>query len=100
MNPCVSVSNLKAVFDNTQSNGSGNVYAWVGSLLWYRALAIDGVARASQLQLFQPFVTLAGAWLMLGEQIDLVTVAFSLFILFTIVLSRHTSARRVVVRAD
>jgi drug/metabolite transporter (DMT)-like permease len=106
-----SVSSLKALFDNAQSNGSGDVFAWAGSLLylglisqyggfllWYRALAIDGVARASQLQLFQPFVTLAGAWLMLGEQIELVTVVFALLILFTIVLSRHTSARRVVVR--
>ena len=107
------VSNLKVLFENAHSNGSGNVYAWVGSLLylglisqfggfllWYRALAIDGVARASQLQLFQPFVTLASAWLMLGEQIDLVTVVFALLIVFTVVLSRHTSARRVVVSAD
>lgn len=108
-----STSNLIALLNNLQTHGVGSAYAWLGALLylglisqyagfllWYKALALDGVARASQLQLFQPFVTLAGAWLILDEQIDFVTVVFALLILLTIVLSRHASTRRIVVIAD
>ena len=106
---------LPAMVVTDQSTGGVDLanYAWLGSLLylglisqyvgfllWYRALALDGVARASQLQLFQPFVTLAGAWLLLNEQIDLVTGVFALLILITIVLSRQTSMRRPAVVAD
>jgi len=40
----------------------GLISQYGGFLLWYRALALDGVARASQIQLLQPFLTLIGAW--------------------------------------
>jgi drug/metabolite transporter (DMT)-like permease len=39
--------------------------AFVG---WYRALALGGTARTSQLQLLQPFVTIAAGAVMLGER--------------------------------
>lgn len=38
---------------------------------WYRGLAIGGVARVSQLQLLQPFLTLGFAALFLGERFGL-----------------------------
>ena len=68
----------------------GLVSQYGGFLLWYRALALDGVARASQIQLLQPFLTLIGAWLLLDETIDIVTIVFAILILLTIVLSRQT----------
>ncbi len=68
----------------------GLISQYGGFLLWYRALALDGVARASQIQLAQPFITLAAAWFLLGETIDLFTVVFAVLILMTIIVSRHT----------
>lgn len=68
----------------------GLVSQYGGFLLWYRALALDGVARASQIQLLQPFLTLIGAWVLLGETIDIVTIVFAILILLTIVISRQT----------
>ena len=67
----------------------GLISQYGGFLLWYRALALDGVARASQIQLSQPFLTLIGAWLLLDETIDAVTIVFAVLILLTIVISRQ-----------
>jgi len=72
----------------------GLVSQYGGFLLWYRALALDGVARTSQIQLVQPFFTLAGAALLLGERIDGRTIAFALAILATVLLSRRTKVHR------
>ena len=48
-----------------------------GFFIWYRALAIGGVARVSQIQLIQPFVTImVSAWA-LSEAIDLQTIFFA-----------------------
>jgi len=42
----------------------------VHRLFWYAGLAKGGVARVGQIQLLQPFLTLAGGALMLGEPLD------------------------------
>ena len=68
----------------------GLVSQYGGFLLWYRALAIDGVARTSQLQLLQPFITIVAAAIMLGERISVLTVVFALLILATVLLSRRS----------
>jgi len=67
----------------------GLVSQFGGFLLWYRALALDGVARTSQLQLLQPFFTLMGAAVLLGEVVDGRTALFALLILLTVSLSRR-----------
>ncbi len=43
---------------------------------WYRGLALGGIARVSQTQLLQPFITLLASVLFLGEVIDRQTVIF------------------------
>jgi drug/metabolite transporter (DMT)-like permease len=50
---------------------------FIGFFFWYRGLALGGVARVSQVQLFQPFLGLALAALVLGESIspDIAVVA-------------------------
>ncbi len=49
----------------------------VGFLFWYRGLALGGIAAVGQLQLLQPFMSLALAALLLGETVgrDVVLVA-------------------------
>ncbi|WP_424185814.1 DMT family transporter [Actinokineospora sp. G85] len=41
-----------------------------GFVLWYRGMGLIGVAKASQLQLAQPLLTLVWAVLLLGERLD------------------------------
>ena len=40
---------------------------YIGFFFWYGGMARGGIARVGQVQLVQPFITLAGAWLILGE---------------------------------
>jgi drug/metabolite transporter (DMT)-like permease len=44
--------------------------------VWYKGLALGGIARVSQVQLLQPFVTLLASALFLGEVIDIETYVF------------------------
>ena len=37
---------------------------------WYQGLSLGGIARIGQLQLLQPFLTIAAAWLLLSEQVS------------------------------
>lgn len=71
----------------------GLISQYGGFLLWYKALALDGVARASQLQLLQPFMTLGAAAILLGESIDALTVLFATLILASVALSRRLPPR-------
>lgn len=48
----------------------GTISTFVGFFAWYRGLAEAGVARASQLQLAQPLLTIAWSIPLLGESID------------------------------
>ncbi|MFG3555679.1 EamA family transporter [Micromonospora sp. NPDC047557] len=41
-----------------------------GFVVWYRGMGLIGVARASQLQLAQPLLTLVWAVLLLGEHLS------------------------------
>jgi drug/metabolite transporter (DMT)-like permease len=61
---------------------------WLGFFAWYRALAIGGTVRVSQVQLLQPFLSLLFCAPVLGERIDAMTVGFSLAIIVTVAWSR------------
>jgi drug/metabolite transporter (DMT)-like permease len=51
------------------------VSMFLGFFAWYSGLARAGVARASQVQLGQPLLTLLWSWLLLGEHAGASTVA-------------------------
>lgn len=72
----------------------GLISQYGGFLLWYRALVLDGIARAGQLQLLQPFFTLIASYFLLGESIDLLTIGFAILILFSVILSRQAPMRQ------
>jgi len=63
-------------------------------LLWYRGLAIGGIARVSQTQLLQPFFTLGASALLLNERIDLTTIAFAVAVVLSVAVSRRMPVRR------
>ena len=66
---------------------------WLGFFAWYRALAIGGTVRVSQIQLLQPFLSLLFCVPVLGERIDAMTVGFSLAIIGTVAWSRRQAVR-------
>ncbi len=61
---------------------------WLGFFAWYRALAIGGTVRVSQVQLIQPFVSMLFAVPLLGESLDAVTVGFSLAVIATVFIGK------------
>ncbi len=67
---------------------------WLGFFAWYRALALGGVARISQLQLLMPFVTIVAAALLLGEPLRGTTILTALAVCTTVVLGRRAEIVR------
>ncbi|MER6816521.1 DMT family transporter [Spirillospora sp. NPDC000708] len=68
--------------------------AYLGFFAWYEGLARAGIARASQVQLAQPVMTLGWSWLLLGESIDAVTVLGAAGVLVCVALTQRTRVRR------
>jgi drug/metabolite transporter (DMT)-like permease len=62
---------------------------WLGFFAWYRALALGGTVRVSQVQLVQPFLALLAAVPLLGEPLDATTVAFTLAVVATVFLGKR-----------
>jgi drug/metabolite transporter (DMT)-like permease len=62
---------------------------WLGFFVWYGGLAMGGIVRVSQVQLIQPFLALLFGVPVLGEQLDPVTVAFSLAVIAVVFVSRR-----------
>ena len=65
------------------------VSMWIGFFAWYRALALGGTVRVSQVQLVQPFLSLLFAVPLLGEPLDAVTVVFALAVVATVFVGRR-----------
>ena len=67
-----------------------NLFAF---FFWYKGLAIGGVARVGQMQLFQPFFTFFFAVLFLKEPFSWKTTFFAFFIVFIVFLSKKTKIK-------
>ena len=61
---------------------------WAGFFAWFRGLAMGGALRVSQLQLFQPFISMAAAVPLLDESIDGLTLGFGLAVVATVFAGR------------
>jgi drug/metabolite transporter (DMT)-like permease len=72
----------------------GLVSMWLGFFAWYRALAIGGVMRISQLQLVQPFLSLLLAVPLLGERLQVTTLAFALAVVAVVFIGRKMPVQR------
>lgn len=68
---------------------------WIGFFAWNAGLAMGGIARVSQIQLLQPFVTFALASWFNGETITLQIVLFAAAVLVTVAISARTRAKPV-----
>ncbi|WP_405391873.1 DMT family transporter [Streptomyces sp. NBC_01102] len=62
---------------------------FLGLYVWYRGMAEIGVARASQLQLAQPLLTLVWSFLALGEQVSAAAPAAAVAVLVCIAVTQR-----------
>ncbi len=62
---------------------------WIGFFAWYRALAIGGTMRVSQVQVMQPFLSMLVAVPLLGERLDAMTMVFALAVIAVVWLGKR-----------
>lgn len=67
---------------------------FIGFFFWYKGLALGGIARVGQVQLLQPFLTLIGASLILGESLDADNIVCAFAVLAVVAVGRRMSVRR------
>jgi len=67
---------------------------FIGFFFWYKGLALGGIARVGQVQLLQPFLTLVGAALILGEALDARNFLFAAAVLAVVAIGRRMSVKR------
>ncbi len=68
----------------------GIVSMFFASVLWYRGLAIGGIARVGQINLLLPLAALGWAALFLGEQITTTAVACAVIVLAAMIICLKT----------
>jgi drug/metabolite transporter (DMT)-like permease len=91
---------------------AGSTGAWVGFaylgvvsqfaafVAWYKGMALSGVARTSQLQLLQPFLTVIAAAFLLGEPFTAETLVASVAVAGAVALARRAPVQRVKVHEN
>ena len=62
---------------------------YVGFFAWYKGLALGGIASVGQVQLLQPFMTIAFSAAVLGERIDASTFVAAALVVATIAIGRR-----------
>lgn len=70
----------------------GLMSQWIGFFFWYRGLLMGGIAKVSQVQLVQLFLTLGFSALLLGESIEPMMLLVAIATVSLIFLGRRTKA--------
>jgi drug/metabolite transporter (DMT)-like permease len=103
---CLPVSLPLAVMERSAFVVAAAPKAWLGLLylamvsqlggffVWNRALAVGGIARVSQTQLLQPFVTIAAAAWLAGETVRPDLVLFAGIVALSVALGRSTPRKQ------
>jgi drug/metabolite transporter (DMT)-like permease len=65
------------------------VSMYLGFFVWYRGLAMGGIAAVGQVQLLQPFLTIFASAALLGERIDAATLVAAALVIVAIVVGRR-----------
>jgi drug/metabolite transporter (DMT)-like permease len=67
---------------------------WIGFFAWNAGMAMGGIARVSQVQLLQPFITFALAALFNDETITLQILLFAAAVVATVAIGTRTQVRK------
>ncbi len=70
------------------------VSQFLGFFAWYHGLGLGGVARVSQMQLLQPFLTILFSALLLREQITPQTIGAALLVIGSVAVGRKAKIHR------
>ena len=62
---------------------------FVGMVLWYRAMALAGVPRASAIQLAQPLLSVVWSWLLIGEPLRPETIVAAILVLLFVATAQR-----------
>lgn len=68
------------------------VSQWLSFLFWNKGLVLGGIARVSQTQLLQPFITIMFSIVLLGERLDFTTLLFAGLVALVVVIGRKFRA--------
>ncbi|MEA2160361.1 MAG: hypothetical protein QOD66_2741 [Solirubrobacteraceae bacterium] len=71
----------------------GTISTFVGFFAWYRGLAEAGVAKASQIQLAQPLLTIAWSVPLLGDRLDATGWVTAVVVGFCVLVTQRTRPR-------
>jgi drug/metabolite transporter (DMT)-like permease len=66
----------------------------VAFFAWYQGMAIGGIARVSQIQLLQPFLTIMFSALLLGEQITPIMFIAAFVVIASVTLGKQALIKR------
>jgi drug/metabolite transporter (DMT)-like permease len=66
---------------------------FLGFFAWYRGLALGGIARVGQIQLLQPFLTIAASAIGLGEPLTFTTLSFAIGVIICVALGRQAQIK-------
>ena len=66
---------------------------FLGFFAWNKGMVLSGIARVGQLQLLQPFITLAAAAVILNEPLTWMTVGFASFVVAVVAVGRKLQVR-------
>ena len=64
---------------------------FLGFFAWYRGLALGGIARIGQMQLLQPFLTIAASAILLHESLTVMTMGFAMATILCVGLGRRAA---------
>jgi drug/metabolite transporter (DMT)-like permease len=67
------------------------VSQWLGMFAWLKGLSTGGIARVGQLQLLQPFCTLAFAVVLLGEHVTMAMLAAAAVVVAAVAVGRDAA---------
>ncbi len=67
---------------------------WLAFFLWYHGMALGGVARVGQIQLLQPFLTLAAAGLLFGESVTGTILVFAVIMVVIVAVGKNMPVAR------
>lgn len=65
-----------------------------GFFLWNKGLALGGIARVSQVQLLQPFLTLAASALLLNESVGMAGIIFCFLVVINVAIGKRMPVAR------
>lgn len=65
---------------------------YLGFVVWYKALALGGIARIGQLQLLQPFLTIIAASMLLREPVSWREVLAAIVVIACVLIGRKAGA--------